>query len=65
MLVVERESRAMWINTLDRTAMALEELRKLYPQLTAQYPIVYSGPAPHVFLDRYRAAAKAEDGRTP
>jgi len=54
---------AVEINSIDRTAMALEELRRRYPDLCAKYPIVYSGSARHVFLERYLAAT-AQRGRS-
>jgi hypothetical protein len=57
MIEVERSSSlSVWMDSLDRTAMALEQLRKRYPDLLAKYPVVYSGPARHVFLQRYREA---------
>ncbi len=57
MVQVERSGQlSLWMNAIDRTAMALERLRERHPDLVARYPVVYSGPARHVFLDRYRDA---------
>jgi hypothetical protein len=66
MIDVERKGVSLALNALDRTAMALERLRQRYPDLVANYRVVYSGPARHVFLDRYReAAVKPQSGRVP
>ena len=64
MVHVERSGElSVWMNAIDRTAMALEQLRQRHPDLVARYPVVYSGPARHVFLDRYRdAMARGEHG---
>src|SRR5262249_44907664 len=57
MVDIERsDALSVTMNSLDRTAIALEQLRKSYPDLLARYPVVYSGPARHVFLDRYRSS---------
>jgi hypothetical protein len=44
---------------VDRAAYAIEELRAQFPTWLAQYPMVYTGPARDVFLDRYNAANRA------
>lgn len=49
------------IRPIDRTALALEELRAQFPAYVEQYPIVYSGPGRHVFLERYLAAKAAKE----
>lgn len=47
------------VRSVDRTALALEEIRSRFPSLLEQYSIVYSGPGRHVFLERYLAAQSA------
>jgi hypothetical protein len=49
------------MRSVDRTALAIEELRGQFPAWVAQYPITYSGSARHVFLERYLAAKSAPD----
>lgn len=49
------------IRPIDRTALALEDLRAQFPAYVEQYPIVYSGPGRHVFLERYLAAKAAKE----
>jgi hypothetical protein len=55
-------SRLVSMRSVDRTALALEELTEQFPRFVAQYPIVYSGPGRNVFLDRYLAAKSAGIG---
>lgn len=63
MLDVERKGTLrVEVNSLDRTAIALEELRRRYSDLTARYRIVYSGPAPNVFLEHYLDALAKRTG---
>jgi dienelactone hydrolase len=57
-------SYSLMVNSIDRTAIALAELRERFPELAEKYPIVYSGPARHEFLPRYLAAAHGSE-RTP
>jgi hypothetical protein len=61
--IEETDDHALVMTTIDRSAIALEELRRRYPDLVARYPIVYSGTARHVFLQRY-SAAKAARAKT-
>jgi pimeloyl-ACP methyl ester carboxylesterase len=57
MIDVERSGPlSLGLHALDRSAMALEQLRERYPDLTARYRMVYSGSARHVFLERHRNA---------
>jgi hypothetical protein len=48
-----------YVRSVDRSALALDEIRSRYPSLIERYPIVYSGLAPSVFLERYQAAKSA------
>ncbi len=67
MIDVERTGPlSLSLNSIDRTAMALAALRERYPDLIAKYPMVYTGPARHVFLERYRDAdTNRNRGPTP
>lgn len=47
------------VRSVERTALALEEIRSRFPKLLEQYPIVYSGAVRDVFLERYLAAQSA------
>jgi hypothetical protein len=56
MMLLERT--AIWrlfALPIDRTASALAQLGERFPDALGRYPIVYSGHARHVFLDRYLA----------
>ena len=54
-----------------QTARAMENFNisgvpiKQYPDLVAKYPIVFSGPAPHVFLERQRDAIAQRGEHAP
>src|SRR5882672_981538 len=53
------------IRAIDRTAIALGDLRTQFPELVNQYPIVYSGPARNVFLEHYLAAKGSAEAEPP
>ena len=50
-----------YVRSVDRTALAIDEIRSRYPSLIEQYPIVYSGLAPSVFLEQYQAAKSGSE----
>lgn len=49
------------IRSVDRTALAIEELHAQFPTWLDQFPIVYAGPGRNVFLDRYLAVKGARN----
>jgi hypothetical protein len=53
------------IRAIDRTAIALGDLRTQFPDLVDRYPIVYSGPARNVFLEHYLAAKRSAEAEPP
>jgi hypothetical protein len=66
MLLNRTESHRLYARPVDRTASAVAQLEKLYPDEMAGYPIVYSGRAHHVFLDRYLGErSKPSGGEAP
>lgn len=63
MILLDRTGiRRLMAMPIDRTASALAQLRERYPDALERYPVVYSGPARHVFLDRYQTARDAAAG---
>ena len=49
------------LRSVDRAAMAIEEIRSRFPSLLDRYPLVYAGPVRHAFLERYFAVRSARE----
>src|SRR5688572_22105995 len=64
MIDVAREGLSLRMDTLDRTSMALEQLRRHHPDLLASYPMIFSGAARNVFLERYVPAKAIRERET-
>lgn len=53
MVVVERAGfLKIYVDMVDRSAIALDALRRSHPELVERYPVVYTGRARHEFLPR-------------
>lgn len=66
--MLELELQDWWhlgARAVDRSAVAVETLRKDYAELLARYPIVYTGVGRNVFFERYREVGLPERAESP
>ena len=60
MLELHRGFWSLAVRRIDRSAMAMESIRRDYPGLLERYPMAYTGPGRNVFFEQHRDASMRE-----